>query len=274
MLVVVSVVVVLRGSHDNPSAPGCRLVAPPSGTATAADSSGLRIIDQGYSQIPARSSMISMGAVIQNTTDRVAYRTRVAFDVLGARNESLVYSLHRSWLVQEVPIILPGATVSVGDAVALSDEARADRKAVARISITPVVTQWLAAGDGKNGLAAVTAKVVRGSGRRAPDGSGFIDYTFESANCVPLVSRGTSLVFRDVTGRIVGGNLDTTRNHTVCGPRLAPGMAGSGLRTGTADAGLRTIPAAADLDRTDVTLYCDLAPPPVRTGQSGEPVNT
>jgi len=206
-----------------------------------------------------------MGAVIENTTDKVAYRTRVTFDVLGAGGESVVHSWHQSWLVQEVPIILPGARVAVGDAVGLRDRARGEGDLVARISITPVVTQWLAAGDGNNGLAPVTAKAVPGGWERDDDGSGFIAYTAESANCAPLLSRGTSLVFRDGSRKIVGGNVDNGRALSACEP-------GTTTSERSANAGRRTIPASADLDRTDVTVYCDFAQP-VRTEQSGEPVN-
>ena len=264
VLVVVGAVVLLRGG-DDPSAQECRLVTPPSGAAPAADSTGLRIVEQGYSRVPSSSTTVSMGAVIENTTDRVAYRTRVTFDVLGAAGTSVVWEKHRWWLVQEVPIILPGAKVAVGDAVALNDEAQADRNSVSRISITPVVTQWLAAGDGNNGLAPVTAKAVPGGWERDDDGSGFIAYTAESANCAPLLSRGTSLVFRDGSGKIVGGNVDNGRALSACEP-------GATTSERSANAGRRTIPASADLDRTDVTVYCDFAQP-VRTEQSGEPVN-
>jgi hypothetical protein len=263
VLVVTGAVFLVRGGDDVPSAQACRLVTPPSGTAPAADGGGLRIVEQGFSLVP--SPTVSMGAVIENTTDKVAYRTRVTFDVLGTGGESVVHSWHRPRLVQEVPIILPGAKVSVGDAVALIDATRGKDDPVARISIIPVVTQWLAAGDGNNGLAPVTAKAVPGGGKRDDDGSGFIAYTAESANCAPLLSRGTSLVFRDASGKIVGGNVDGARALAACKPSATSSEE-------SANAGLRAIPATADLNQTDVTAYCDFAQP-VPTGQSGEPIN-
>jgi hypothetical protein len=264
VLVVVGAVVFLGGGDEQPSAQDCRLVTPPSPAASTGDSAGLKITEQGYTRMPSGSTMVSMGAVIENSTDRVAYRTRVTFDVHNAAGTSVVWEKHRIWLVQEVPIILPGAKVAVGDAVALTDEARTDPNSVARISIAPAVTQWLAAGDGNNGFAPVTGKPAPSS-TRDDDGSGFVRYNAESANCAPLLSRGTSLVFRDASGKIVGGNIDANRAPNACKP-------GATDYAESASGGLRAIPASADLARTDVTVYCDFERP-LRTGQSGEPIN-
>ncbi|WP_347652631.1 hypothetical protein [Plantactinospora sp. B5E13] len=264
LVVVVGLVLLARGGDDGPPAPTCRIVGPPSPPSAASDSGGLRIVEQGYSRLLANATTVSMGVVLENTTDRVAYRTRVTFDVLGESGESLVWERHRPWLVQEVPVILPGARVSVGDAVALNDRAPRPAASVARISITPVVTQWLPAGDGHTGLAPVTAKPVPGSSQRDEQGTGSVRYISESANCADLFSRGASLVFRDESGRIVGGNVDNQRHLSACD-------AGTGHQA-LAHAGLDTIPASADLDRTDVTVYCDFSYP-VRTGESGEPIN-
>ncbi len=33
------------------------------------------VVEQGYTRIPSSGTVVSMGAVLQNTTDKVAYRT-------------------------------------------------------------------------------------------------------------------------------------------------------------------------------------------------------
>lgn len=264
-LVVLGAVALAVGRDDDSPAPRCRLINPFSVGTPAAGSSGIHIVEQGYTIVPSSATTVSMGSIVANTTDQVAYRTRVMFDVLDDEGRSVVHDWHRSRLVQEVPVILPGTRVAVGAAVALTEAAQADRDSVARISIVPAVTRWLPPGDGNNGLAPVTGKPVPGGSRRDHDGSGFIRYTTESANCAPLLSRGTSLVFRDAGGTIVGGNIDANWAWHACEP-------GTATYVQSADAGLRAVPASADLDRTEVTVYCDFARP-APTQRPGEPVN-
>src|SRR6266498_2479258 len=62
-----------RGDGE-PAAGGCRLVTPPSG-APIGPSSGVMVVEQGYTRIPSSGTVVSMGAVLQNTIDKVAYRT-------------------------------------------------------------------------------------------------------------------------------------------------------------------------------------------------------
>src|SRR6266542_2743502 len=87
-----------RGDGE-PAAGGCRLVTPPSG-APIGPSSGVMVVEQGYTRIPSSGTVVSMGAVLQNTTDKVAYRTRVKFDVLNAAGTSVVWQKHHTFMVQ------------------------------------------------------------------------------------------------------------------------------------------------------------------------------
>ncbi len=263
VVVVIGAVFLLRGHNDKPSAHGCRFVTPPSG-APIADTAGVKVVEQGYTRIPSSATTVSMGAILQNTTDKVAYRTRVKFDVRNGTDTSVVWENQRSFMVQEVPIILPGAKVAVGDALALTESARSDAGAVARVSITTAVSRWLEAGDGSDGLGAVTTKVVPGKGQRDAEGSGSVVFTADSANCAEMASRGTSMIFRDAPGEIVGGSLSTNPASGAC----KPGVSGEDSASST----LRSIPESADLDKTEITAYCDFTRPP-RSTELGAPIN-
>jgi hypothetical protein len=188
----------------------------------------------------------------------------VTFDVLNGADSSVVWENQRNFMVQEVPIILPGAKVPVGDALALTDSARADAGAVARVSITVRVSQWLDAGDGSDGLGAVTTMVVPGKSQRDAEGSGWVVFTADSANCADMASRGSSMIFRDASGTIVGGSLSTDLLPHAC----KPGVTDEDSATST----LRSIPESADLDKTEVTAYCDFTRPP-RSTELGAPIN-
>jgi hypothetical protein len=267
--VVVVVAVVAAGvglfltrSDDHPSA-GCALLHPP--TAAAGDGSGVAVVEQGYTRLPSSTTLVSMGAVLQNTTGKVAYRTRVRFDVLNPAGSSVVWANQQSFMTQEVPIILPGAKVSVGDALTLTETARQDAGAVARISVTATVSQWLAPGDGNDGLGAITTTTAAGASTRHPDGSGSVAYTTDNTNCARMIGRGTSMIFRNGSGAIIGGSLSTQPALFACQP-------GQNSSPDTAIATLRSIPASADLGKTQLTAYCDLDRPQP-AGASDAPVN-
>jgi hypothetical protein len=88
--------------------------APPEGTDAPADAApdggGLRIIEQGYTQLGARSELISIGAIVENTSTQAAYRTRVTFDFFDAKKQSLAPKRGQFYHL-EIPIILPGQRI-------------------------------------------------------------------------------------------------------------------------------------------------------------------
>nr|BFE74244.1 hypothetical protein GCM10020092_075450 [Actinoplanes digitatis] len=248
-------------NHANrPAQADCRLATPPS-TAPVNDTTTVRIAEQGYTRVgSAAASTVTIGAVLENPGDRVAYRTRVTFDVLGPGGGSVVADEFRRFQVLEVPIILPGAKVPVGDALAVTRLAQ-----VTDVSIKPVVTQWLPAGDGNNGLAPVTATLVPAKTTRNPAGTGVISYDARSANCTDLVSRGSSYVLRDGAGKLIGGGLSN-------GPQPSGCDVSENRYTNSFTTALRSIPEQADLPRTEVASLCDLGPRPAAAG-SGAPIN-
>jgi hypothetical protein len=259
VLAVVVVVLLTRGDSDSPQGQ-CRLVTPPS-AAPVDDTSTVRVAEQGYTRVgsPALST-VTIGAVLENPSDRVAYRTRVTFDVLGPDGRSVVTDSFRRFQVLEVPIILPGAKIPVGDSLAATRLAE-----VGSVTIKPVVSQWLPAGGGNDGLAPVTATLVPDKTTRDAEGSGVITYDARSANCTDLVSRGSSYVLRDAGGKLIGGGLSDEPEPSGCD--ISENRYPNSFNTA-----LRSIPEGADLAKTQVASLCDLGPRPAATG-SGAPVN-
>ncbi|MEU4426099.1 hypothetical protein AB0F81_36225 [Actinoplanes sp. NPDC024001] len=256
-------VLLLRRDSDRTEASdsACRLTAPPSATPNG-DVAGLEVVEKGFSLVGADRPWVSSGAVLRNATERVAYRTLVTIDALDARGRTLIWADHQLFKTQVVPVLGPGASITVGNALAV--EQGADRGRVASIAVTFVVTQWLDPAHGEQGLGAIATAVVPGSGKRDPEGSGSVSYTATSTNCAEMKSRGTSMVFRDSAGKLIGGALNNEPQLSSCDPGHSTALTASTVQLG--------IPADADLDRTSVTVYCDFDRPftPVA---SGVPVN-
>jgi hypothetical protein len=242
----------------------CRLLTPAAASA-AEDSSGLQIVEQGLSRVgPFGSAKASMGVMLRNQTGKVAYRTLVTLDAVDANGRTVVAPIHQLYRTLVVPLILPGESIAIGSAVALDDLTQRQGNQAARISITIQVSQWLEAGDGNSGLGRVAATVVNGSGKRDDSGQGEVAYGIDSTNCSRMAPRGVALVFRDRSGAIVGGSLDSPPPLDTCEPGLTTGRKSSLTQS--------DIPEAADLDRTAVSIYCDFGHPQV-TLSSGVPYN-
>jgi hypothetical protein len=259
-----------RGTDgDNADGPGCELPAVPSALAGGGDANALKVVEQGFSQVGPEPSDVSMGAVVENSGAQVAYRVRVTFQALDAQGGDAIADGSRAFLVQEVPIIGPGERAAVGTSVSARSKDPVVKPSVkaAKVSVAAAATGWLARDDAKAPFADITTQVTAGKAARADDGSAKIDYQVTSGYCGELVSRGVSMVFRDANGAIVGGFLANNPTPTGCAV---------GTSTQQVSTGDKSVPEKADLDRTEVTQYCDLsrataAPPGM--APSGTPVN-
>ncbi|MEV6636524.1 hypothetical protein AB0M54_37865 [Actinoplanes sp. NPDC051470] len=244
------VVTVVRANSDgNDAAPTCALATAPAGsppvlTASSTATAGLTVAEQGFSPAPERKPYLSVGALLRNTTDRVAWRTRVFIDATGASGPSLVFAPQPRYQILEVPMILPGAAVSVGFTLAIKPE---NVGKVTKVSLTPVVTGWLPAGDGADGLAPITTKIENATRDE-------VRFTAATANCADLVMRGVGVVWRDTTGKIVGGGFDGHYDDRMC---KAGGSGSAGAASALLDGTM--VPAAADLAKVELSPYCDLA---------------
>ena len=277
VLAAVGAVVWWRAGGSPAAETGCHLPAAGAPTAPAGPASPgggeVRVTERGFTQESrdldgepdGRADRISMGAVVENTSTRIAYRTRVTFQVTASDGDPAVDTRQRSWLVQEVPMIMPGQRAAVGVAVLPTRDDDGAATEAARMTVTLAVTQWLAPGDG---FATVTAAVAPGTATRDDHGTATIDYEADSGWCAPLKPRGTALVFRDAAGELVGGDLVLDGSPQQCRP---------GVTRQRAATSPQAVPSTADLDRTEVTLYCDLAPAtgliPGTVVPSGVPIN-
>ncbi|MEV4277163.1 hypothetical protein [Actinoplanes xinjiangensis] len=225
---------------------GCHLVNP-SSAQQAGRSTGLRVVDRGFTRVGSVDPRVSMGVILRNETDQVAYRTLVTFDALDAAGRSVIEDDDRLLRTQVVPLIAPGAAVAVGNSNVLRPGAEEE---IASLSVTLRSTGWLSPGDGASGLGRVTATVGKGQGERSGDGRGFVSFSIDSENCAEMASRGVSLVFRDGDDRVIGGSLDNSPPLDACAPGRHEGQRAAMTQS--------DIPAGADLDRTLVTVHCDL----------------
>jgi hypothetical protein len=226
-----------------------------SGTAT-----GIRVVEQGFTQDPA-TGIVRLGAVLENTGTSVAYRTTVTFHLFDAAHTELPEPGEP--LAVEIPIIMPGQRIGAGEGAY-----RGGAK-VASVEISPGTTTWVpkaAVGS----FAPVDATYVRTArfNPRIPT-SVDIHYREKSSNCRALVSQNTAVLYRDATGKLVGGGLglpdtpivfrdeqgkdlgaETRRPPT---PSCSPGERETWIVPAT---GAPTITAD---NRTELYPYCDVA---------------
>ncbi|MEV0897732.1 hypothetical protein [Actinoplanes sp. NPDC049802] len=238
-----------RSAPEQPVKPLCPIAAPPS-QQLGAETAGVRVVETGFTRVGGfGTAKVSMGALIRNDSDKVAYRTLVTFDAVDAAGRSVIHDDHRLFRTQLVPVISPGDTLPVGSASLLDEAAQSRESQIASINVTAHVIQWLDPNPRAEGLAKVTAEVVAGSGKRDDSGKGEITYDFESPSCAPMTSRGVSMVFHSESGDILGGSLASPTSWLTCEPGI-----NSGKREIISQS---DIPAGADLDRTSITVYCD-----------------
>ncbi|WP_433222368.1 hypothetical protein ACQP00_23280 [Dactylosporangium sp. CS-047395] len=233
---------------ERPQCP--RASAPPGKDVVTEHPEGVTVAERGFS--PGGSGRtVSMGAVIANSTDRVAYRTRVSLHPLDANGKPVLRT--DTWLHFEIPVILPGeqAVVGAGGDV---DSGRTER--------LDVEVDWthLVALDPGNLLLRPLPIGVQNISRAG--GAMTVDFGVENGpGCADdRVERGIAVLFRDIGGTVVGGGFDNTRVANRC--------AGSGDRQ---QAVVKVVPPTADLTKTRITAYCDVADP--RGTASPEPVN-
>jgi hypothetical protein len=254
-VVVVAAGVALIGSRLSSGGPRtCDIPASVStGAASSLPGDGIRVVEKGFTQSGV-DGPVSLGAVVQNTSHMVAYRTRVTLRVFDSVSP----------IVEEIPVLLPGQRIGVGG------EAPGGTKAGPfRVGLD--TTHWLdpAAVDGFEPVTGAYLRTIRPD----PQSPATVDvhYTESSPNCRPLVDRGVATVFRDSGGAIVGGALSQPGTLTVFrdkrgvlvgGEQHAP--SGDPCDSGTREMWVipsNPAPDTAAAARTRVYPYCDLALP-------------
>jgi hypothetical protein len=220
----------------------CDPVRTPKVGAVASAPGAVVVAEQGFSW--AEPWAISIGAVVVNTSKRVAYRTSIAFHLVDASGQTVM----AVGPLMEVPVILPGRRVPVGVAV---DLPLGEGRDVARVAVTVGETRWARVDDGNRLFQPVEPVVVvlaspsagaSAMNARIPSGSNAVP-------CGGLVERGIGFVYRDAGGAIVGGG-----GAEYYGSQCGGSHHGAELR-------LTLVPPRADLARIQVSVYCDVPEP-------------
>jgi hypothetical protein len=250
------------GLASDPASPG----ATSGERAGRPERGGLDVIEFGFAQIGSaaapitRDGFASLGAIVANTSDQIAYQAQVTFRVLDDAGRSAV--LHSTNdPARQIPVILPGQRVGVGTRYAVRSES-GKRIRIASVDVEITGSAWGAADASPTGAGltgAVTARHLD-TWRYGPDGlDASVTYEVDSPYCSALASAGAGVVFRDATGGIVGGGFDPTASRHGC----LPGRS-------TQSALLpRSLPPDADAERTEVYQYCGPRPAPDQTLGTG-----
>lgn len=218
--------------------------APTEGAAPA--DRGLRVSEQGFTQLAPDRSIISVGAIVENTSSQPAYRTRVQFGVLDTTGHSAVVPSSSTQLILEIPLILGGQRIPVGSWGYVNGT-------VSQVLVTLGSTQRLSP---QGSYGEVTAKADSTSRTSSDPSTGTVAYTATSNYCEALTPRGVAMVFRGSSGVIVGGSFELGAER--CEP---------GTFTGRATA-QRSLPDGVDDTKTQVQPYCDFAAAPPKSAGS------
>jgi hypothetical protein len=222
---------------------------------TAPGGGGIDVEETGVSS----SGLVSMGAVVRNTSDHIAYRTRVMLKVSVAFTGLPPGPMQGSLLTMEIPVMLPGQRVGIGRPLV---NVNATTKVISA-DVEAQTTTWLP--NGALGGFSPTADTYESISRvKSSLPADAVQYTENSTNCRALADRRTAVVFRDANGKIVGGDLvppDGKGNpagsaqQPLTSPSCWPGQRNTWIVP------LADIPQNADDKRTELYSYCDLNAP-------------
>jgi hypothetical protein len=141
-------------------APACvptRPVPSRASAVAAPSGGGLRVVEQGFTQIDGDGKVVSIGAVVENASTAVAYRSPVHIQVFDAsHNRAIVDS--GGLLSQVIPVIMPGQRVGVGAwAYLQADRVTATVVRAASVELQLGPSQWFPPDDPGASFAAVTS---------------------------------------------------------------------------------------------------------------------
>lgn len=239
--------------------------APLPGTAgsgeSAPDGGGLRVTESGVSFVPSSGGTpdtASVGVMVENTSEYAAYRTLIRFEVTDESRAAVSTS---ETLVLEIPLILPGAEIGVGTGSYLDDGKTVTE--ATQVTTHFEATTWVAAGDAPTVAIETQHDSIRMSDRESEKWSGRINWQMTSPYCQDLITRGVSTIFRDSSGKIVGGAIAAVRGPIYC----AAGITDQGVYMPG------TIPDGIDESATSTYPYCDFSLRPTTPRPTATPFN-
>lgn len=215
---------------------------PPNEGSADASPGGLHVIDQGFTQPVDEFNSVSLGVVLENPHDRIAYHTQVTLRLLDARGAEIT---GYEKATDEIPIIMPGQRIGVGMTIS---PARASELRVTKFVTETRTSQWLAVDALGDDFGPVTAE-YRQTVRKDPQVAHSTEIRFvpQSVACRPLWGANPAAVFRDANGTVVGG----TRQYTV----VTGACSSFGRETWVIPR--KAIPPVDD-SRTQLYPYCDI----------------
>ncbi|MCU1686500.1 MAG: hypothetical protein JWQ81_7239 [Amycolatopsis sp.] len=146
---------------------------------TAPGGGGIDVEETGVSS----SGLVSMGAVVRNTSDHIAYRTRVMLKVSVAFTGLPPGPMQGSLLTMEIPVMLPGQRVGIGRPLV---NVNATTKVISA-DVEAQTTTWLP--NGALGGFSPTADTYESISRvKSSLPADAVQYTENSTNCRALVS--------------------------------------------------------------------------------------
>ncbi|MBW6436478.1 hypothetical protein KZ829_22305 [Actinoplanes hulinensis] len=206
----------------------------------------LKIVETGFSQIQD-GNYVSVGAVVENSSDRVAFHTRVGFRARTDKGKSAL-AVNQAYTV-EIPIIHPGQRMVIGNVLGLGPRPRlrpgGSNPVVAEAAIDLVQTRWVPVETTASYPVVTTAlDPIYPPTRNA------VIYRLrtESNACGNLTRRGATLIYRDAANRIVGGVFDGQQPSERC-------AAGNEK---TSIGPFYDEPAKADMGKSEAAVLCDV----------------
>ncbi|WP_433211723.1 hypothetical protein ACQP00_51065 [Dactylosporangium sp. CS-047395] len=191
---------------------------------------GLAVAELGTSRVGA--SAFSVGALVANRSPTwAAYRTSMSVRLLDASG-GVVADLPSSTL----PMVLPGAALPVGATIGVPP----DRvPLVARAEVVLSTTHWVTV-EPENRL------FQRFDGVPESDGDFLLPANMGEVQCSGLSATGAVLVYRDASGRVVGGESVLYSGEYCAGSHFGESLSP------------RNVPETADPPRTTMAVYCDV----------------
>jgi hypothetical protein len=226
---------------------------------------GLRIVEKGFTQLTTDAHMVSLGAVLENTSGQVAYRSRIALRVVDEQDRPATPTADDRFLRMEIPVIFPGERVVAGAAPHVNPAESGELSRVAGFDVDLGRTHWVAPDDARRSLAPISMDGQQT--KRFADDSASVTYTFRSRYCEIVPLRGVAMVFRNHAGAVVGGSFEPLVSNGWCSPGTG-GLASEGYAT--AD---RSVPEDVDLAKTEVSPYCDITRPAPTPSELDGPIS-
>lgn len=224
---------------------------------------GLRVVEKGFTELASTTDSVSLGAVVENDSTLIAYRTRIRFSVFDGQHHSAVPDKSSQALYLEIPVILPSQRIGVGTSAFLREDSTVRPVTVAGFDVEIGASQWWPRDNDFLDFRPISTHHMSTERSSVEPSSGLVTYSVDSALCHASVTRGVGTIFRDRDGTLVGGGFDIDNSRHRCQPGKDTESTGQ----------FRSIPPGIDDSRTESFVYCDPAPPSHVRPSPGGPIN-